>query len=1043
MRFTEIFVRRPVLATVANLVVVLIGLVCFDRLTVREYPNIDVPTVTVSTDYRGAPASVVESTITKPLEDSISGIDGIDYIKSISRAENSQITVVFRLNRNPDEAASDVRDRVSRAQQLLPDEADSPIVAKTEADAQPVIWMAGSSTRQSLMEVSDYMARTVKDRLQTLPGVSSVRVFGERKPSMRVWLDPQRMAAFTVTTQDIETALTRQNADIPAGRIESTAREFTVRTTTDVNTPEQFRQLVITNKNGTLVRIGDVAKVEIAPEDERTYTRFNGVNSVAIGIIKQSTANPLEVSRALREALPDVQKHLPQGMSLNISYDSSVFIEAAIFSVYETIAVTIALVALVIFLFLGSFRATLVPLVTIPISIIGSFALIALFGFTINTLTLLALVLAIGLVVDDAIVVLENIYRHIEEGMRPFAAAIKGISEITFAVIAMTLTLAAVFAPLGFATGRTGKLFMEFALTLAGTVLISGYIALTLSPMMCSKILKAHEGGIMEKFRHKIDTLYNRVSDTYMHWLDKGLAERGLVVMIATLSAAGMGLLAWAMPSELAPTEDRGVFFTVMMAPEGSTPEYLDSYARQVEAVLGTIPEQAWGFTAVGFPISTNAFAPVGLQEWSKRSRSQMEIVQSVFPRLFGIPGIMAFAINPPSLGQHGTSKPVEIVIQTSGSYEDLDRIVSTVMNKARANTGLVNLDTDLKLNKPELLVTFNRDKMADLGISVDTVGRTLETMLGGKQVTRFKRGGDQYNVMLQVDKPLRASPDALSMISVRAADGSMVQLSNLVSLHEGVAPRELNHFDKLRAATITSSLNSGYSLNEALQFMEQAIREAGGPDVQITYGGQTREYYESSASIALTFLLALGFIYLVLSAQFESFVVPVTIMLAVPLAMFGALLTLRITGGTLNVYSEIGLLTLVGLITKHGIMLVEFANVQREHGKNPVDAMKAACLLRLRPILMTTSAMVLGAVPLALATGAGAESREQIGWVIVGGMTVGTLLTLFVIPVIYTFLARHSATLYETEAAAEGLKPHPLPDEEAAPAPRPKGKRS
>lgn len=1016
MNFTELFIRRPVLATVVNLVLLLVGFVAFDRLTVREYPNIDTPTVTVDTTYRGAPASVVETQITKPLEDQISGIEGIDYVKSISRAEGSQITITFRLDRDADEAASDVRDKVSRAQRNLPDEADPPIVAKTEADAQPIIWLALSSTRHDLMEVSDYAARTVRDRLQTLPGVSSVRIFGERKPSMRIWLDPERLAALNVTAQDVESALRAQNVDIPAGRVESTAREFTVRSESDRNNVEDFKNIIITKSGGALVRIADVARVEKAPLEERSFTRFRGVNSIGLGVIKQSTANPVDVSAALRGVMPEIQKNMPEGMKISVAYDSSVFINAAINSVYHTIFETVVLVAAVIFLFLGSWRATLIPVVTIPIALVGAFALMSAMGFTLNTLTLLALVLAIGLVVDDAIVVLENIFRHIEEGMKPLQASIKGIQEISFAVIAMTLTLTAVFAPLAFSTGRTGKLFTEFALTLAGTVLISGFTALTLSPMMSSKLLKAHEGGSFERFRKKVDYYYDRVANAYKERLEASLNARPLVLFGAGLVALVMSVLMWVMPSELSPTEDRGVFFTVMMSPEGSTPEYLDKYVRQAEAAVADIPEMAWRFVAVGFPVSTNAFMPVGLSEWSKRDRTQMEIVQTIFPKLIGIPGILAFAINPPSLGGGFTSKPLELVVQTSGTYEDLNKIVSAIMDKAKGNTNLVNLDSDLKLNKPELLVTMDRDKMADMGVGVDTVGRTLETMLGGRQVTRFKDGGEQYDVMVQVDKDKRSRPEDLNTIAVRTEDGQMVQLSNLVSVKEGVAPRELNHFNKLRAATITASLNDGYPLSEALKFMEEAARSAGKDKVQLEYGGQTREYKESGAALLVMFLLALGFIYLVLSAQFESFVSPVTIMLAVPLAMFGALLALRLTGGTLNVYSQIGLLTLVGLITKHGIMLVEFANTQRELGKSPHEAIAIACMMRLRPILMTTSAMVLGAIPLALASGAGAESREQIGWVIVGGMTVGTLLTLFVIPTIYTLLAPYSKVHHDDE---------------------------
>ena len=1002
MILSDISIRRPVLATVMNLLIVLVGIIAYDRLSVREYPNIDVPVVTVKTDYPGANAVIMESQVSQPLEDSLSGIEGIDFMTSVSRAESSQITINFKLDRDADAAANDVRDRVARVRGLLPDEIDEPIVSKEEADAQPIIYMAFSSDRHNQLEVTDVADRLVKDRVQTITGVANVMIFGERRYSMRVWLDRTRMAAYAVTPQDVEAALRAQNLEVPSGRIESAEREFTVLAETDLRTPEQFRQVILRDDDGYLVRLGDVAKVEIGPAEERRITRFKGENAVALGIVKQSTANPLEVSAALQEMLPTIKETLPEGMQVNIAYDKSIFIDRSIDAVFTTIGEAIVLVIIVIFGFLRSVRATLIPMVTIPVSLIGAFIFMYAFGFSINTLTLLAMVLAIGLVVDDAIVMLENIYRHVENGEPPMQAALKGSKEIGFAVLAMTFTLAAVFAPVAFTEGRTGQLFAEFALTLAGAVIVSGFIALSLSPMMCSRMLK-HEkhGAIYEAGEH----LLNALNGGYKKVLHGALRMRWLVVGLALVAVVGMGLLFGQIKSELAPTEDRGLVLGIGIGPDGATPAYTDKSARQMEAIYNTVPEMERYFMVVGFPVVNQIISFVGLKDWDERERSAGEIAGELRPKLFGIPGVLAFALQPPSLGQSVISRPVEFYLQTTESYDKLQAITDMVLEKARENPGLANLDTDLKLNKPELRVTVNRDKAADIGVDIANINHSLETMLGGRNVTRYKQSGEQYNVIVQVSDVNRRDPQDLTNIQVRSTDGLMLPLTNLVSIEETVAPRELNHFNKLRAVKINANLAPGYSLGEALDFMQKTVAEVA-PEALFDYGGQSREFMESSNALYVTFLLALGFIYLVLAAQFESFRAPFIIMLSVPLAMAGALLTLWLTGGTLNVYSQIGLITLVGLITKHGILIVEFSNQLRDQGREMHEAVVEAAVLRLRPILMTTGAMVLGAIPLALATGAGAESRIQIGWVIVGGMSFGTLLTLFVVPVVYTLLA-------------------------------------
>lgn len=1006
MFLPEICIKRPVFATVLSLMLVLLGIIAYGRLTVREYPKVDEPTVTVETIYPGASAEIMETQVTKIIEDSLAGIEGIEVLSSISRAENSQITVRFSVERDPDNAASDVRDRVSRVRGQLPDEVEEPVISKVEADAQPIIYLAFYSDRHTPIDITDYADRYVKDRLQNVNGVASVRIFGERRTSMRIWLKPERMAAYHLTPQDVETALRKQNVEIPAGRIESTEREFTVLSETDLKTPEQFNRLIIKQRGDDFIRLDDVGYAEIAPADERIVARFNGNTAVALGIIKQATANPLDVSAGVQALLPEISRSMPKGMQLNIAYDSSVFIKRSINAVYHTIIEASILVILVIFLFLRNWRATLIPIITIPVSLIGTFMMMYLFGFSINTLTLLALVLAIGMVVDDAIVVLENIFRHIEDGMKPLQAALQGSKEIAFAVVAMTFTLAAVYAPAAFITGTTGRIFLEFAITLAGSVIISGFIALTLSPMMCSRLLK-HERKHGKVF-YAIEHFFERMHKGYHHYLERALHHKTKVIAIGLLVASSSGLFMWLLKSELAPTEDRGIVIGIGLAPEGSTIDYMSGWMQKLEPIYASLPEVEKYFVLSGFPVVSQGISFVRLKDWENRSRSQQEIVQSLMGPMFaGLPGIMAFPVSPPSLGRSARSKPVEFVIQTTGSYKELDNAVNQLLAAAQQYPGLSAVDSDLKLNKPQISVDVNRDRAAVTGVDIDTIGRTLETYLGGRKVTRFKKEGEQYDVIVQVSDSDRTTPSDLSSIYVRGTGEKMIPLSNLMEYKETVAPRELNHFNQLRAAKITANITPGYALGEVLQFLEAKAAEILPDSMRVDLDGESRDFRDSSSSLYLTFLLALCFIYLVLSAQFESFIHPFTILLTVPLSMAGALFLLWYTNGTLNVYSQTGLITLIGLITKHGILIVEFANQLREKGSSIRDAVIESASLRLRPILMTTGSMILGALPLAFASGAGAESRQQIGWVIIGGMLVGTCFTLFVIPVVYSLLAK------------------------------------
>ena len=1033
MTLPELSIKRPVFATVMSLVLGLIGFVAYERLSVREYPAIDPPMVTVDTTYPGASAAIVETQVTKVLEDTLSGIEGIDFITSISRQESSQITVRFKLDRDPDYAAADVRDRVGRVRGRLPDEIEEPIIQKREADAQPILHLAFFSARHSALEITDYADRYVKDQLQTIPGVAEVRLFGQRQYSMRIWLDPERLAAFSLSPQDVEAALRRQNVEVPSGRVESLQREFTVLSETDLRTPEQFNDLIIKEASGYLVRLSDIGHAELGPLDERLVVRFNGQPAIALGVIKQATANPLEVAAGVQAILPSITESLPEGMAVRMANDKSVFIAESIKNVYRTIGEAILLVAFIIFLFLRSVRATIIPLVTIPVSLIGAFALMYAFGFSINTLTLLALVLAIGLVVDDAIVMLENIYRHVENGMPPVKAALVGSREISFAVIAMTITLAAVYAPIGFMTGITGRLFTEFAWTLAGAVIVSGFVALTLSPMMCSKLLKHQTKHNI--FYRIIENVLNGVTATYRALLKGALAVRPLVLLIGLAVAGSSYFLFTTLKAELAPVEDQGNIFAVFRGPEGATVEYTDAYAKQLEDIALKVPEADRVFVVSGNPTVSQGRVILRLIPWDERERSQQEIAQSIAPEMVAIPGVVAFPSSPPPLGQGAREKPINIVIQTARPYEELQKMVDALVEKVETYPGLVDIDTDLKLNSPQLDIQVDRDKAAAVGVEVDTLGRTLETMLGGRQVTRFKRGGEQYDVVVKISDIDRQNPDDLRRIYVRGKDNAMIPLSNLITIKETVAPKELNHFNQLRAVTLTAQLAPGYSLSDGLDFLEQAAKEVLPNTAYLDYGGQTREFREASASMYITFLLALAFIYLVLAAQFESFTDPFIIMFTVPLSVTGALLALWWSGGTLNIYSQVGLVTLIGLITKHGILIVEFANQLRARGLPMRDAVIESATLRLRPILMTTGAMVLGAVPLAIATGAGAESRQDIGWVIVGGLLVGTLFTLFVIPVVYTYLTKRVFMEVDEEAVPDTV---PLPAESKKHAPVP-----
>jgi multidrug efflux pump len=890
----------------------------------------------------------------------------------------------------------------------LPQAIEEPVIAKVEADAFPVIWLAFSSDTLNALQINDLVNRVVKPRLQTVTGVADVRIFGERKYAMLVSLDHARLSSYKLTPQDVEDAIRRNNLELPAGRIESQTREFSVSSQTDLNRPGQFGEIVIRSVNGFPVKLRDVAQIREGAANDRSLVRLNGQSAISAGVIRQATANPLDLSAGVREMIPRLKVDLPEDITIDIANDNSVFIDRSIKNVFTTIVEAVVLVALVIFVFLRTVRASIIPIITIPVSLIGAFAMMALAGFTINTLTLLALVLAIGLVVDDAIVVLENIYRHIEEGLDPFSAAIKGVREISFAVIAMTMTLAAVFAPLAFTPGRTGKLFGEFALALAGAVIVSGFVALTLAPMLSSKFLRHNPNPGW--FDRSMERVLTGLSNGYESLLTLILNRaRWVVVLVMLACGAGIAYIYPNMKQELAPLEDRGTILATINAPDGSTLEFTDRYARTLEKIGQAYPEFDRIFASMGNPTVGQGSVIYRAVDWDERKRSTLQIARELGPKFGALSGVNAFPITPPSLGQGFRERPLNFVIQTSDSYQNLSAVARQMMDEVAKNPGILQPDVDLRLNKPELRIEVDRVKAAELGVSIDVVARTIETMLGGRVVTRYKRDAEQYDVIVQTLAASRNTPDDIDVIQVRGRNDTMIPLSSLVKVRESVSPRELNHFGQRRSVSITANLAPDYSLGEALKFMDATAAKVLKPGYTTELNGTSREFKNSQGALVVVFVLALLFIFLVLSAQFESFIDPFVIMLSVPLSMIGALLALKFTGGSLNVYSQIGLITLVGLITKHGILIVEFTNQLREKGMDMQEALIKASAQRLRPILMTTGAMVLGAVPLALATGAGAESRTQIGWVIVGGMSLGTLLAVFVVPTMYSLLARKS----------------------------------
>jgi multidrug efflux pump len=1031
MWLSDISVKRPVFATVISMMLVAFGVLSFSYLPLREYPDINSPVVSVNTTYIGASAEVIETRITQLIEDQISGIEGIKSIRSSSRDERSNINIEFELSRNIDEAANDVRDRVSRVLNRLPEDVETPIVAKRDSDARPVMYTNISSSKFSLMELHDYVERYIADRFSVIPGVSTVDVGGGARPSMRIWLDRLELAARNLTVADIEQALRRENVELPAGRIEGAEREFRIRLERSYQTPEDFRALVLRKgEDGHLIRLGEVASVELAPRNTRETFRSNGQITVGMYISKQSNANTLETLEAVKAEIALVQKSLPEHMELITSSDDSLFIREAINSVYETIGLTTILVSLVILAFLGTFRTMLIPAVTIPICLTSAFIALALFGYSVNLITLLALVLSIGLVVDDAIVVLENIYRRIEKGEEPLLAAYNGARQVAFAVIATTAVLVAVFTPIIFLQDNMGVIFSELAVTVCAAVVFSSVLALTLTPVMCSKFLTLK--AEINPLTRTVHAVFDRLEAGYQIALSRFLQHSWLAVVITIAIVAGSWWLVQQVPREYAPKEDQGSFFARVTAAEGTSISRMQKHMAQLEAPLLRLRERgevtrvltrvpSWGSSATNSGLVIGTMAP-----WTERTLTTQQAVDQIMDEWKNIPSVRAFAFVRSGLSRGGGDRPVQFVLG-GPNYETLAEWRDIIIERAESYPGLARIDSNYKETQPQVVVRIDKNRAAALGVSVQNLGRTLGAMMSEQRITSFVQDGEEYDVILQAKEDQRASAGDLQNIYVRSdINGALIPLSNLIYLEEVAGAATLNRYNRLRTITLTAGLEPGYALGEALAFLESTVAQELPETAQIDYQGESLEFKEASGSLIFTFGIALLIVFLVLAAQFESFIHPFVILLAVPMAIAGALLGLYLNGSTLNIYSQIGFVMLIGIASKNGVLIVEFINQLRDAGRDFETAILEAASIRLRPVLMTTLATVMGSIPLLLATGAGSESRNVLGVVIFSGVSLATLLTLFVVPAFYQLLARNTGSPRTVSRMLEQLSAAP-----------------
>ncbi|HJU31732.1 MAG TPA: multidrug efflux RND transporter permease subunit [Hyphomicrobiaceae bacterium] len=1007
MSFTDIFIRRPVLATVVSLLILLVGLASAFNLPVRQFPKITNTTITITTTYPGANADVIKGFITVPIQQAVASAEGIDTLSSSSQQNVSVVTLNLRLDADPDRAVADVLSKIQQVKSVLPRESQDPVVVKQTGETTALMYLSFNSKVLGASQITDYLTRVVQPRLQTINGVASAQILGGQPFAMRIWLDPDKMAALGVTPVDVRNALSANNFVSAAGQVKADFVQTTINAETSLDNPAAFGKLVVVGRGDALIRLQDIATIELGPESADSSSVFDGLKAVFIGIFATPTSNPLTVIGDVRKAFPDIQRQLPAGMESAIAYDATKFINASIEEVEKTLIEAALIVIVVIFLFLGNLRSTLIPIVTIPLSLIGvMFALLAL-GYSINLLTLLALVLAIGLVVDDAIVVVENIHRHIEEGMAPYQAALTGAREIAVPVISMTITLAAVYAPIGFVSGLTGALFREFAFTLAGAVVVSGIIALTLSPMMASLLLKSdHSSG---RFVRVLDRTFEGLKRRYERTLDRTLNHRPVTILILVGVIAAVGIMYTTAQKELAPEEDQGILFNIVKAPQATNLDYLEQATGEMNKVFETVPEREHVFVINGFGNNVHqAIAGILFKPWEERKRTQKEILQSLQPKMAGIAGAQAISFALPSLPGSTGGPPVQFVITTTADYPQLAQVLSEMQAEAQKSGLFIFTDSDLKFETPQIEVKLDHDKANRLGITMQDIGGSMATLLGGNYVNRFNLYGRSYQVIPQVPRDFRLTAEWLKRYQVRTAAGSLVPLSGVAEVTQSVQPNALTSFQQLNSATLQGVPFPGRTVGEAIDFLRTTAAAKLPDSFSYDFQGESRQYVQEGSTLVVTFIFALIIIYLVLAAQYESFRDPLIILIALPTAMFGALIPLSLGLATVNIYTQVGLVTLIGLISKHGILMVDYANhLQENEGLSRREAIHKAAGIRLRPILMTTAAMVVGMVPLLIASGAGAASRYSIGIVIAAGMTIGTIFTLFVTPAVYTYVAR------------------------------------
>ena len=1001
MNISELSIRRPVLATVMTLIIIIFGVIGYSYLGVREYPSVDNPIISVNCSYPGANADVIENQITEPLEQNINGIPGIRSLSSVSSQGNSRITVEFELSVDLETAANDVRDKVSRAQRFLPRDCDPPTVSKADADAMPILMVAVQSDKRSLLEISEIADLTIKEQLQTISDVSAVQIWGEKRYSMRIWLDPDKMAGHGITPIDVKTALDKENVELPSGSIEGNTTELTIRTMGLMHTAKEFNDLVIKKSDTRIIRLSDIGRAELGPQDIRSYMKMNGVPMVGVVVVPQPGANHIDIADAVYERVDMMRKDLPEDVKLSYGFDNTRFIRASIKEVKDTIFEAFVLVVIIIFLFLRNFRVTLIPCIVIPVSLIGTFFFMYIAGFSINVLTMLAVVLSVGLVVDDAIVMTENIYIRIERGMTPFEAGIDGAKEIFFAVISTSVTLLAVFFPIVFMEGMTGKLFIEFSLVISGAVIISTFAALTVTPMLASKILVKKEK--QSWFYSKTEPFFEGLNNFYSRTLNMFLKVRWIAIPI---TAVTMGLIVWlwtSIPAELAPLEDRSQITINTSGTEGATYEYMRDYTESINRLVDSLITETQYVTAR--VSSGRGNIQIALEDISTRERSQMDMAEELSRAVRKQTKARAFVQQQSTFGSRRGGMPIQYVLQAT-TIDRLEEVLPKFLEKVYESPVFQMADVNLKFSKPEARITINRDKANLLGVSTRDIAQTLQYGLSGQRMGYFYMNGKQYEILAEINRQQRNKPSNLKSIYLRSNTGEIIQMDNLVELEENVAPPQLYHYNRFLSATVSAGLAKGKTIGDGLDEMDRIAAEVLPDDFRTALTGDSKEFRESSSSLMFAFLLAIVLIYLILAAQFESFKDPLVIMLTVPLAIAGALVFMTLTGQTMNIYSQIGIIMLIGLVAKNGILIVEFANQKQEQGESMWSAIEQASLQRMRPILMTSTSTILGLLPLTYATGEGANGRIAMGIAVVGGLVVSTILTLYVVPAIYTYIS-------------------------------------